>query len=75
MIFWKEDFDLSIETFSKNHFDTAIKKNKEDEWRFIGFYGEPDQQKRHEGWARLRNLKNQSNASWLCAGNFNEITR
>ena len=30
VIFWKEDFDLSIETFSKNHIDTT--KNKEDEW-------------------------------------------
>ena len=32
VIFWKEDFDLSIETFSKNYIDTTINKNKEDEW-------------------------------------------
>lgn len=32
VIFWKEDFDLSIETFSKNHIHTTINKNKEDEW-------------------------------------------
>ena len=42
VIFWKEDFDLNIETFSKNHIDTTVNKNKDDEWRFTGFYREPD---------------------------------
>ena len=27
VIFWKEDFNLSTETFSKNHIDTTINKN------------------------------------------------
>ena len=57
VIFWKEDFDLTIETFSKNHIDTTVNKNKAKEWRFTGFYGEPDAQNRHEAWARLKNLK------------------
>ena len=30
-IFWKVDFDLKVETFSKYHIDTTINKNKEDE--------------------------------------------
>ena len=33
-IFWKEGFPLNIETFSINHIDTTINKNKENEWRF-----------------------------------------
>ena len=45
-IFWKEDFSLNIETFSPNHIDTTINKHRPDEWRFTGFYGEPDTQKR-----------------------------
>lgn len=48
VIFWKADFDLEVETFSKYHINTTINKNKEDEWRLIGFYGEPETQKRHE---------------------------
>ena len=47
-IFCKEDFDLDIEAFSLNHTDTTINKNKENEWRFTGFYGELDTHKRHE---------------------------
>ena len=28
VIYWKEEFDLTIETFSKNHIDATIKKKK-----------------------------------------------
>ena len=74
-IFWKEGFPLDIETFSSNHTDTTINKNKENEWRFTGFYGELETHKRHESWTKLRSLKNCGSSPWLCAGNFNEITR
>ena len=75
VIFWKKDFDLNIETFSKNHIDTIVNKSKDDEWRFTGFYGEPNTQNRHEAWARLKNLKSRGSAPWICAGDFNEITK
>ena len=75
VIFWKEDFDLTIETFSQYHIDSTMKKNKEGKWRFTGFYGEPDTQKRHEAWGRLRSLKSRGKAPWLCAGDFNEVTK
>ena len=29
VIFWKEDFDLTIKTFSKNHIDSTINKEEE----------------------------------------------
>ena len=29
VIFWKEDFDLTIESFSKNHIDSTINKVEE----------------------------------------------
>lgn len=47
-IIWKEDFNLEIETFSNYHIDTTINKNKDDEWRFTGFYRESDTQLGHE---------------------------
>ena len=74
-IYWKEEFDLTVETFSKNHIDATINKNKIEEWRFTRFYGEPDTQLRHEAWARLRSLKNRSAALWICAGDFNEVAK
>ena len=48
VIFWKEDFDLTVETFSEYHIDCTLNKNKEREWRFTRFYRELDTQKRHE---------------------------
>ena len=75
VIFWKEDFDLSIETFSPNHIDSMINKGKDKEWRFSAFYGEPDTRFRHKSWAKLRTLKPPSNSPWICASDFNEITR
>ena len=74
VIFWKEDFDLTIETLYKNHIDTTVNKNKSEEWRFTDFYGKPDTQNRHEAWARIKNLKSRGLAPWICVGDFNEIT-
>ncbi|XP_075645796.1 uncharacterized protein LOC142616949 [Castanea sativa] len=54
--------------------DTTINKNRPDEWRFTGFYGELDTHKRHESWTKLRDLKSKKTSPWLCAGDFNEIT-
>ena len=44
-------------TYSLNHIDAIINKGKDDEWRFIGFYGEPDTRNHHISWATLRRLK------------------
>ena len=53
VLFWKEDFKLDVQTFSKYHIDEKINQNTDEEWCFTGFYGEPDPNKRHEAWNRL----------------------
>ena len=45
--FWKKDVDFSLGTFSPNHIDGILNKGKEDEWRFTGFYGDPETQNHH----------------------------
>ena len=74
-MFWKEGCNLSLDTYSPNHIDVIINKGKVDEWRFTGFYGEPDTRIRDESWEKLRRLKNKFNLPWLCAGDFNEILK
>ena len=74
VIFWKKDVDFSLGTFSVNHIDGILNKGKENEWRFTGFYGEPEIQNHHLSWTCLRRLKNRNAIPWLCAGDFNEIT-
>lgn len=64
-----------MEGFDKNHIDTIINKNKENKWRFTGFYGELDTQKRVESWDLLRDLNQKFRLPWLCAGDFNELVQ
>ncbi|XP_075665198.1 uncharacterized protein LOC142634829 [Castanea sativa] len=54
--------------------NTTINKNRPDEWRLTGFYGEPNTHKRHESWTKLRGLKSKNTSPWLCVRDFNEIT-
>ena len=75
VLFWRESVDVSVEGFDKNHIDTIINKNKDNKWRFIGFYGEPDTQKRVESWDLLKDLNQKFRLPWLCAGDFNELVR
>lgn len=58
VLFWKENFKLDVQNFSKYHINAKINQNTNEEWRFTSFYGEPDTNKRHESWNRLRRLKN-----------------
>ena len=75
VIFWKKEIDFSLGTFSPNHIDGIMNKGKEDEWRFTGFYGESETANHHLSWSCLRSLKRRNSIPWLCAGDFNEITR
>ena len=75
VLFWKESIEVTVEGSDKNHIDAIIKRNIEDEWRFTGFYGEPNTQRRIESWDLLWNLNRKFNIPWLCAGDFNELIR
>ena len=45
---WKKECDFTMDSYSPNHIDAMVNKGKEDEWRFIGFYGKLDTNIRHE---------------------------
>ena len=74
-VLWKKECDFTMDSYSLNHIDAIVNKGKDDEWRFTGFYGEPDTNIRHESWAKLRRLKNKHSLLWVCAGDFNEIVK
>ena len=74
-LFWKKGVELDVESSSINHIDVLINKIKEDGWKFIGFYGESVAQRRMESWNLMRDLHGRFSVPWLCAGDFNDITR
>ena len=47
--------------------------NPNSPWRIIGFYGRPEEHRKHESWGYLRNLHCRSSLPWLCIGDYNEI--
>ncbi|KAL0006671.1 hypothetical protein SO802_008173 [Lithocarpus litseifolius] len=71
----RSSINLSIEGSNKYYIDAVINRDLDNEWRFIGFYGEPDTARRQEAWDKLRNLSSRRDKTWLCCGDFNEIIR
>ena len=71
VLFWKNSVNLTVVESHKYYIDAVINKNDDDEWRFAGFYGEPDSSRRNEAWAKLRSLNSSQNIPWLCAGDYN----
>ena len=75
VLLWKEDIQITVEDSSKYCIDVLVEKNTPQDWHFIGFYGEPMTTRRHEAWTKLRTINDKPHIPWLCAGDFNEITR
>lgn len=75
VLFWKDDFDPKIETFSKNHIDTMINKIQRMNGDSQAFMVNQTRKKRHELWARLRSLKARGTVPWICVSDFNEISK
>lgn len=41
-LFWMNDLDLHIRTFSPHHIDAVVNPRVDDAWWFTGFYGAPE---------------------------------
>ena len=75
ILLWKEGIKITVEDSLKYCIDVLVEKNTPREWRFTGFYRESVTARRHEAWSKLRTLNDKPHIPWLCAGDFNEITR
>ena len=73
-LFWSNDLDLHIHTFSPHHIDAVVNPRVDDAWRFMGFYRAPKIANREDSWSLLRHLSTQLDLPWVCLGDFNEIT-
>lgn len=71
---WREDFDVQLCSYSRNHIDILISEdNGSNVWRYTRFYREPYADRRSETWNLLRRLGVGNNLSWLVSRDFNEI--
>ena len=70
---WKDDVDLHVQTYSLNHIDARIMTDPSSPWRLTGFYGRPEDHRKHESWEYLRHLHSRDSLPWICLGDYNEI--
>ena len=57
-LFWKASVNLEVVDSSNYYIDTCIDKGTDNEWHFIGFYGEPATSRRSEVWDNLQGRLN-----------------
>lgn len=73
-LMWKDNITVDILSFSKNHIDAKITSDDLSlPWRFTGYYGNPERNRRRESWALLSHLATQNNLPWAIMGDFNDL--
>jgi exonuclease III len=73
-LFWKDTEEVTIQNFSLRHINVMVTlRGSGHQWKFTGFYGNPDCALRGESWSLLAQLSLLIPDDWLCLGDFNEI--
>ncbi|XP_074347239.1 uncharacterized protein LOC141686079 [Apium graveolens] len=70
---WRNQQEVTLRSYSKNHVDTIIHTNNNNPFRVTGVYGEPDRSKRHETWQLIRNLSSNNTHPWVLIGDMNNV--
>ncbi|KAL0396033.1 UNVERIFIED_CONTAM: hypothetical protein Scaly_0051700 [Sesamum calycinum] len=74
LLLWRKDIEVWLQSYSVNHIDAIIKSDEcPKHWRFTGFYGQLDTNRRKKTWNLLRKISHGSECSWFCVGDYNEI--
>ncbi|XP_060961066.1 uncharacterized protein LOC133031553 [Cannabis sativa] len=70
---WKNQEEVSVDTFSENHIDCKVSFEGQREFRFTGVYGEPNRSLRRKTWELLTTLLGRSTLPWCLMGDFNNV--
>ena len=74
VLFWEDECSVEIQNFSHRHINAIVHNQQMNiDWKFTGFYGQPDATKRFEGWNLLKCLARIAPDPWLCIGDFNVV--
>ena len=73
ILFWKKEVVIEQIYSAPKYIDAKVIEHPGKIWRLTGLYGEPPWEDKYKTWDKLRELKNNSNLSWIVIGDFNEI--
>jgi hypothetical protein len=72
-LLWHDDSTIEVQNFSRRHINAIVSTTGENSWKWTGFYGHPDTNRREEAWSLLRKLSVLQPETWMVMGDFNEI--
>ena len=72
-LMWKRECDIVIKDSCYYYIDFEVNIEQIGKWRYTGYYGCPERERRHESWDRLRDLACRSTLPWCILGDFNDI--
>lgn len=72
-LFWKEDVDLIVLSYSRYHIHAKVMTSNNFGWYVTGIYGQPEVSRRRERWDWIKKIYNELEDPWLLCGEFNEI--
>ena len=72
-LLWKNDGGCVIRDFSKHFIDFEVETEQVGRWRYTGFYGCPERNRRRESWGLIRSLAGTSDLPWCIIGDFNDL--
>lgn len=70
---WKNEGAVAIKGSCNHYIDYEVVCDQVGRWRYTGFYGCPERQRRQESWELLRKLAGDSTLPWCLLGDFNDI--
>ncbi|XP_074327140.1 uncharacterized protein LOC141665057 [Apium graveolens] len=72
-LIWKNEGGVEIKGSCNHYIDYEVVCEQVGRWRYTGFYGCPERQRRQESWELLRKLSGDSTLPWCIFGDFNDI--
>lgn len=72
-LMWKNKEGCRVTKITRNYIDFEVTNEQIGSWRYTGFYGFPERQRRYESWEMLRDLARKSTLPWCVIGDFNDM--
>jgi hypothetical protein len=72
-LLWKNKLNCRIISYSQNYINVEINQEGKRPWRFTGFYGYPEHDRRRDSWNLLRMLAQDVYLPWCVMGDFNDM--
>ncbi|KAL8107203.1 hypothetical protein AgCh_023859 [Apium graveolens] len=72
-LLWKNENGCTVLDGSKHYIDFEVENSSVGRWRYTGFYGCPDGERRRKSWDILKELATRSTLPWCVIGDFNDM--